>query len=61
MGSEGGREIMQIQEDGDEIIILSANSRWISEKDQRELLLWFKTHRPMMWRDIFCDDCPEVC
>ena len=59
MGSEGGREIMQIQEDGDEIIILSANSRWISEKDQRELLFWFKENRPMMCQDIFCMTCLE--
>jgi hypothetical protein len=32
----------------------------LNDSEQRELLLWFKEHRPMMWRDIFCDDCPEV-
>ena len=33
----------------------------LSVVEQRELLLWFKEHRPEMWQEIFCDDCPEVC
>jgi len=32
----------------------------IAVTEQRELLIWFKNNRPMMWKDIFCDDCPEV-
>jgi hypothetical protein len=51
----------QIQEDGEEIIILKHSSRWLNDSEQRELLAWFREHRPMMWRDIFCDGCPEVC
>ena len=31
------------------------------EKEQRELLVWFKNNKPELWREIFCDDCPEVC
>jgi hypothetical protein len=30
------------------------------EEDQRMLLVWFKHNKPELWRDIFCDDCPEV-
>ena len=33
----------------------------LSEAGQRQLLLWFKEHRGAMWREIFCDGCPEVC
>ncbi len=30
------------------------------ESEQREILLWFKKHRPEIWMEIFCEDCPEV-
>ena len=33
----------------------------VSESNQRELLAWFKEHRTEMVREIFCEDCPEVC
>jgi len=33
----------------------------IEEPEQRELLVWFKNNKPELWREIFCDDCPEVC
>jgi hypothetical protein len=51
---------MEIQESGEELFIITDKSHWLNDSEQRELLLWFKEHRPMMWRDIFCDDCPEV-
>ncbi len=28
--------------------------------EQREILLWFKKHKPEIWMEIFCEDCPEV-
>lgn len=40
--------------EGDGIVNLRENA-------QRQLLVWFKINKPEMWRDIFCDDCPEVC
>jgi len=54
---------MDIYEQGEFVCLehCSSSVLVIDEFEQRELLLWFKTHRPMMWRDIFCDDCPEVC
>ena len=30
------------------------------ESEQREILLWFKKHKPEIWMEIFCEDCPEV-
>lgn len=51
----------QIQESGDEIIILNSESNWLGDTEQRMILAWFKEHRPEMMREIFCEDCPEVC
>lgn len=50
---------MQIQDSGDEIIILNSESNWLNESEQRELLVWFKNNKPELLREIFCEDCPE--
>ncbi len=50
---------MQIQESGEEIIILNSESKWLNESEQRELLVWFKSNKPELMREIFCEDCPE--
>lgn len=52
---------LQIQESGDDIIILNSESNWLSNTEQREVLMWFKEHRMEMLREILCEDCPEVC
>jgi hypothetical protein len=30
------------------------------ESEQREILLWFKKHKPEIWMEVFCEDFPEV-
>ena len=30
------------------------------EHEQREILLWFKKHKPEIWMEIFCEDHPEL-
>jgi hypothetical protein len=53
---------MQIQADDTEIIILTTgqSSKWLSEEQQREILIWFWANKPDMVRDIVCENCPEV-
>jgi dsDNA-binding SOS-regulon protein len=31
----------------------------LDEKEQRELLAWFKAKKPELLREICCEDCPE--
>lgn len=52
---------MQIQADGNNIIVmmLDENTNWLSEKNQRELLLWFRDNKADMLLDIVCENCPE--
>jgi len=52
--------------DGEKIIELqgreyepSTDLAWLSESEQRELLVYLKHARPDMMREIFCEDCPE--
>lgn len=33
----------------------------LNDKDCRKVLLWFRENKPEMWRDIFCENCPEAC
>jgi hypothetical protein len=32
----------------------------LTESEQREMLVWFKKNRSMMWQEIFCEDCTMV-
>lgn len=41
------------------IISHESNVLGLTESEQRELILWFKNHKPELLRDIFCEDCPE--
>ncbi len=54
---------MQIQSDGEEIIILKTGdkSNWLSEDQQRQLISWFWKNKTEMVREIVCENCPEVC
>lgn len=47
-----GRVVIKPEDERDTLLI---------ESEQRELLAWFKNNKPEMWREIFCDDYPEVC
>lgn len=42
-------------------IIISHESQYmgLTESEQRELLVWFKSNKPELLREIFCEDCPE--
>ena len=51
--------MMQIQESGEEIIILNPRSNWLDESEQRMVVTWFKEHKPQILRDIMCEECPE--
>jgi hypothetical protein len=47
-----GRVVIKPEEERDTLLV---------ESECRELLVWFKNNKPDMWREIFCEDCPEVC
>ena len=52
---------MQIQADGNNIIVmmLDEKTNWLSETNQRELLMWFRDNKIDMLLDIVCENCPE--
>jgi hypothetical protein len=57
------RGVTEMKINGDNNWITIADDKTVvllNDSEQRELLIWFKEHRLIMWRDIFCDDCPEV-
>ena len=53
--------IAKSQNDAVGHIMINPTRALLNDKDCRKILLWFKENKSDMWRDIFCDDCPEVC
>ena len=39
------------------IISHESSSIGLAESEQRELLVWFKSNKPELLRDVFCEGC----
>jgi hypothetical protein len=51
--------MIHIQECGDDIIIMTPVSNWLTPEDQRKLVAYLCKNKPELIREIFCEECPE--